>query len=121
MKLAKIVRRFRVDKPHKFPLSDYDPADTCGLDIEKAEAKAMLANGVKRLSDLQEKLYAQNRWAVLVVFQSMDAAGKERDQACDVGRQSARLRGARLQGAKRGRARSRLSLAHRQSSAGART
>src|SRR2546423_5541595 len=77
MKLTKIVRRFRIDKPHKFRLSDYDPADTCGLDIEKAEAKAMVANGVKRLSDLQEKLYAQNRWSVLVVFQAMDAAGKD--------------------------------------------
>jgi PPK2 family polyphosphate:nucleotide phosphotransferase len=77
MKLAKMVRRFRIDNPDKFRLSDYDPADTCGLDIEKAEAKAMLADGVERLAALQEKLYAQNRWSVLVVFQAMDAAGKD--------------------------------------------
>jgi PPK2 family polyphosphate:nucleotide phosphotransferase len=77
MKLTKIIRRFRIDKPDKFRLSDYDPADTCGLDIEKAEAKAILADGVERLADLQEKLYAQNRWAVLLVFQAMDAAGKD--------------------------------------------
>ena len=77
MKLSKIIRRFRIDKPDKFRLSDYDPADTCGLDIEKAEAKAMLADGVERLAALQEKLYAHNRWAVLAVFQAMDAAGKD--------------------------------------------
>src|SRR2546421_5598125 len=77
MKLAKIVKRLCIAKPHKFRLSDYDPADTCGLDIDKAEAKVMLANGIERLKELQEKLYAQNRWAVLVVFQALDAAGKD--------------------------------------------
>ena len=77
MKLSKIIKRFRIDDPEKFRLADFDPADTCGLDIEKAEAKAMLADGVERLSALQEKLYAQDRWAVLAVFQAMDAAGKD--------------------------------------------
>jgi len=77
MKLAKMVKRFRIDKPDKFRLADFDCADTCGLDLEKAEAKALLAAGVERLSGLQEKLYAANRWAVLVVFQAMDAAGKD--------------------------------------------
>ncbi|TMJ04824.1 MAG: polyphosphate kinase 2 family protein [Alphaproteobacteria bacterium] len=77
MKLTKIIKKFRIDKPDKFRLSDCDPQDTCGLDIEKADAKAMLASGVERLTELQEKLYAQNRWAVLVVFQAMDAAGKD--------------------------------------------
>jgi PPK2 family polyphosphate:nucleotide phosphotransferase len=77
MKLAKIIKKFRIDHPDKFRLSDFDCADTCGLDIEKAEAKAMLADGVERLAALQEKLYAQNRWAVLAVFQAMDAAGKD--------------------------------------------
>jgi PPK2 family polyphosphate:nucleotide phosphotransferase len=72
-----MVKRFRIDKPDKFRLSEIDPAETCGLDLEKAEAKAMLANGVERLAALQEKLYAQNRWAVLAVFQAMDAAGKD--------------------------------------------
>jgi PPK2 family polyphosphate:nucleotide phosphotransferase len=77
MKLTKMVKRFRIDKPDKFRLSDIDSADTRGLDLEKAEAKAMLANGVERLAALQEKLYAQNRWSVLAVFQAMDAAGKD--------------------------------------------
>src|SRR3954451_2191735 len=77
MSLAKTLHRFRIDKPDKFRLGDYDPADTCGLDLEKAEAKALLADGVERLAALQEKLYAQNRWAVLAAFQAMDAAGKD--------------------------------------------
>src|SRR5258707_2305551 len=77
MKLAKLIERFRVGKQDKFRLANVDPADTGGVDIGKAEAKALLADGVERLSGLQEKLYAQNRWAVLVVFQAMDAAGKD--------------------------------------------
>src|SRR3954465_8392742 len=77
MKLAKLIKRLRVGKADKFRLADFDPADTHGIDIEKSEAKARLAEGVERLSALQEKLYAQNRWAVLAVFQAMDAAGKD--------------------------------------------
>lgn len=77
MKFGKLTERYRVDKPDKFRLSGIDPADCCGMDIDKDEAKAMLADGVKRLSDLQEKLYAQDRWSVLVMFQAMDAAGKD--------------------------------------------
>jgi PPK2 family polyphosphate:nucleotide phosphotransferase len=77
MSLAKKLHHFRIDKPDKFRLADYDPADTCGLDIEKADAKAMLASGVERLAGLQEKLYAQDQWAVLAIFQAMDAAGKD--------------------------------------------
>jgi PPK2 family polyphosphate:nucleotide phosphotransferase len=77
MKLERIGRRFRVDKPRRFRLADHDPAEVCGLAIEKAEAKAMLAEGVERLSALQEKLYAADRWSVLIVLQGMDAAGKD--------------------------------------------
>jgi PPK2 family polyphosphate:nucleotide phosphotransferase len=77
MKLSKIAKRFRIDKPAKFRLSDHDPADCCGLSIDKDDAKAVLKEGVERLSDLQEKLYANNKWSVLVVFQAMDAAGKD--------------------------------------------
>jgi hypothetical protein len=54
MKLSKIAKRFRIDKPAKFRLSDHDPADCCGLSIDKDDAKAMLKEGVARLSDLQE-------------------------------------------------------------------
>jgi PPK2 family polyphosphate:nucleotide phosphotransferase len=77
MDLTKIIKSYRVDKPDKFRLADIDPADTCGLDLDKDEAKEMLGEGVKRLSDLQERLYAQDCWAVLVIVQAMDAAGKD--------------------------------------------
>jgi PPK2 family polyphosphate:nucleotide phosphotransferase len=77
MNIAKLVKGFRVDKVKKFRLAGVDPADCCGLDIEKDEAKTMLAEGVKRLDDLQERLYAQDRWSVLMIFQAMDAAGKD--------------------------------------------
>lgn len=77
MKLEDIARRFRVDKPRKFRLSDHDPAECCGLTIDKAEAKALLAEGIDRLSDLQQRLYASGRWSVLIVLQAMDAAGKD--------------------------------------------
>ena len=77
MKLENLAKRFRIDKPHKFKLSDYDPADSAGLSIDKADAKAMLADGIARLSNLQERLYASNTWSVLIVLQAMDAAGKD--------------------------------------------
>jgi PPK2 family polyphosphate:nucleotide phosphotransferase len=77
MKPERFVHRLRVDKPKKFRLADFDPADTGGMDFEKDIAKALLAEGVKRLVELQERLYAQDRWAVLVIIQAMDAAGKD--------------------------------------------
>jgi PPK2 family polyphosphate:nucleotide phosphotransferase len=77
MKLSKIVKQFRIAKPNKFRLADIDPADTCGLDMDKDEAKKLLADGTRRLAELQERLYAQDRWAVLAIFQAMDAAGKD--------------------------------------------
>jgi len=77
MKTDKLLKRYRVDKPDKFRLADYDPADTAGLTLDKTEARAMLANGVERLADMQERLYAENRSSVLAVFQAMDAAGKD--------------------------------------------
>ena len=46
-------------------------------DIDKDDAKAFLARGIERLSDFQERLYAQDRWAVLAIFQAMDTAGKD--------------------------------------------
>src|SRR5437879_6277788 len=77
MKLAKIAKRFRIDKAEKFRLADHDPADCYGLDIEKDTAKEVLGEGVKQIAELQERLYAQERWAVLAIFQGMDAAGKD--------------------------------------------
>lgn len=77
MKIDSIAKRFRIDKPDKFRLSKHDPAECCGLSIEKSDAKSLLAEGVKRLGGLQEKLYADGRWSVLIVLQAMDAAGKD--------------------------------------------
>jgi PPK2 family polyphosphate:nucleotide phosphotransferase len=77
MKLEKLVKRFRIDDPDHFRLASIDPSDTGGLDLDKDEAKAVLAGDLDRLSDLQERLYADNRWSLLIVLQAMDAAGKD--------------------------------------------
>jgi PPK2 family polyphosphate:nucleotide phosphotransferase len=74
---SEIIARFRVDKGSGFTLAGYDPCDTCGLDIDKKEAKELLETGVKRLSKLQERLYAEGRWAILAVLQGLDTAGKD--------------------------------------------
>jgi PPK2 family polyphosphate:nucleotide phosphotransferase len=74
----KLLERYRVTDGGKFRLEDVDPADTCGLKSEfKPEAKELLQRGVDWLAEAQEKLYAQDRWAVLLIFQAMDAAGKD--------------------------------------------
>ena len=67
---------YRVDDGAKFRLKDFDPGDTGDLKSKK-HAEKELQRGVEQLSELQNKLYAQNRWAVLVIFQAMDAAGKD--------------------------------------------
>jgi PPK2 family polyphosphate:nucleotide phosphotransferase len=77
MSLTKFAKKYRVDDPDKFRIEEWDPADTGKLDIDKKEAKDLLAEGVERLSDQQERLYAQDRWAMLLIFQAMDAAGKD--------------------------------------------
>jgi PPK2 family polyphosphate:nucleotide phosphotransferase len=77
MKLAKLIKRYRIDDPEHFKLAAFDPADTGGLDLDKDNAKAMLEQDVERLAKLQERLYAHDRWALLVVLQAMDAAGKD--------------------------------------------
>jgi PPK2 family polyphosphate:nucleotide phosphotransferase len=77
MNFAKLTKRFRIDKADGFRLSDFDPADTCGLDLGKSAAKDMIADGLRHLTAMQEKLYAQNRWALLVILQGVDAAGKD--------------------------------------------
>jgi PPK2 family polyphosphate:nucleotide phosphotransferase len=73
-----LSRPYRIDKGRGFRLKDIDPADTGTLGAEdKPEAVEGLALGVDALAELQDKLYAQDRWAVLLVFQAMDAAGKD--------------------------------------------
>ncbi len=77
MSRASLANRYKVTDGRKFKLSDYDPRDDGGLGIDKSEAKERLEQDIKSLSDLQEKLYAQDRWSVLLIFQAMDAAGKD--------------------------------------------
>jgi len=70
-----LLERFQVGPGGRFTLDDVEPDDTAGL--EKAGAGERLARGVERLGELQERLYAQDRWAVLLIFQGMDASGKD--------------------------------------------
>src|SRR5213082_2405525 len=72
----RIVEKYRITKGEKFRLKDYDPADTNGVK-SKQHAENILERRVGLLSDMQEKLYAQDRWALLLIFQAMDAAGKD--------------------------------------------
>ncbi|MGE0682029.1 MAG: polyphosphate kinase 2 family protein [Candidatus Binatia bacterium] len=72
----KLVDPFRVSNGKKFRLKDYDPNDT-GRIQSKEHARVLLEQGIARLSELQEKLYAQDRWSLLLIFQAMDAAGKD--------------------------------------------
>src|SRR5262249_12635047 len=73
-----VVDPFRVDHGKKFRLKDFDPADTLEFgDEDKPRAKEALASGIEVLADLQDRLYAQDKWALLLIFQAMDAAGKD--------------------------------------------
>ena len=75
-RIESFVKPFRVTDGKKFKLKQIDPDDTGGLK-SKEEAAKLLATGVQRLAELQDKLYAQDRWSLLLVFQAMDAAGKD--------------------------------------------
>ena len=78
MKIEKMLKKYRVENGKHFRLKDFDPADTHGLDSEsKDEGKKLLEDGVQQLSELQDILAAQDRWGLLVIFQAMDAAGKD--------------------------------------------
>ena len=74
--VAELAARYRVTDGSDFRLKDYKPDDTWKF-TEKALAKNLLKEGIKRLTDLQERLYAQDQWSVLLIFQAMDAAGKD--------------------------------------------
>ena len=77
MPAAKFIERYCIDKPDRFRLADFDTADTCGLNLDKDEVKALVAADAERLGELQERLYAEDKWAVLIVLQGMDTAGKD--------------------------------------------
>ena len=76
MKTEKIADTFRVNSGKHFRLKDFDPADT-GHWRSKEHAGEALQQGIARMAELQDKLYAQDRWALLLIFQAMDAAGKD--------------------------------------------
>jgi PPK2 family polyphosphate:nucleotide phosphotransferase len=74
----KLARPYCITNGMKVRLGNIDPADTGGLGSEdKPRAKEGLQTGVQALAELQGMLYAQDRWAVLLIFQGMDAAGKD--------------------------------------------
>jgi PPK2 family polyphosphate:nucleotide phosphotransferase len=86
MKTKEIIKRarelakpFRITKGKDFRLKDVDPDETLEFtkEADKPRAKEALAMGVAALAELQDKLYAQDKWAVLLIFQAMDAAGKD--------------------------------------------
>ena len=76
MKTREYVKPFEITDGSGFRMKDFDPAETLGLK-SKERATEILERGIVRLSQLQEQLYAQDRWGILLILQAMDAAGKD--------------------------------------------
>jgi PPK2 family polyphosphate:nucleotide phosphotransferase len=76
MKMGKIANTYCIENGKHFKLKDFDPADTGHWKSEEHATEA-LAEGIQRTADLQDRLYAQDQWALLLIFQAMDAAGKD--------------------------------------------
>jgi PPK2 family polyphosphate:nucleotide phosphotransferase len=77
-RIEELITPYRVTSGKDFKLKDFDPADTGNLEsVDKADAKELLEQGVQWLAEQQDMLYAQDHWALLLVFQAMDAAGKD--------------------------------------------
>jgi polyphosphate kinase 2 (PPK2 family) len=77
-RIGKLVDPYRVTRGKKFRLEDFDPGDTGGLGSDhKPMARELLGKGIQWLAEEQDKLYAQDRHSLLLVFQAMDAAGKD--------------------------------------------
>src|SRR5262247_1743629 len=72
----KYVQPFRITQGEGFQLQNHNPGDTCGL-VNKGEAAELLTRGTEWLAEEQDMLYAQDSWSLLLVFQAMDAAGKD--------------------------------------------
>jgi PPK2 family polyphosphate:nucleotide phosphotransferase len=73
---SKLAKPYRIDSGKNFRLKDFDPTST-GHFRSKDHAQELLDKGIAEMAELQDKLYAQDRWAVLLIFQAMDAAGKD--------------------------------------------
>src|SRR5580698_40340 len=76
MKASKLTKSYRIDDGKHFHLNDFDPADS-GDWQSREDAEARLRKDIERLTELQGKLYAQDCWSLLLIFQAMDAAGKD--------------------------------------------
>jgi PPK2 family polyphosphate:nucleotide phosphotransferase len=76
-RIQKYVQPFRITKGEHFQLKNYDPNETLGLKLNKSERSKLLKQGTAWLAEEQDMLYAQDLWSVLLVFQAMDAAGKD--------------------------------------------
>src|SRR5258707_5368729 len=74
-----LAKPFRISKGKDFRLKDVDPDDTLEFtkEADKPRAKEALTTGITAMAELQDKLYAQDKWALLLIFQAMDAAGKD--------------------------------------------
>lgn len=75
-KIKNFIQPYKITNGKNFRLKDFDPADTAHLRA-KEQAEELLSQGIKRVRALQEKLYAQDQWSLLLIFQAMDAAGKD--------------------------------------------
>jgi PPK2 family polyphosphate:nucleotide phosphotransferase len=76
-RMRQLLKPYRITDGKGFRLKHHDPGDTAGHLLGKTDSATLLAEGVQQLSQLQEKLYAQDQWAMLCAFQAMDAAGKD--------------------------------------------
>jgi PPK2 family polyphosphate:nucleotide phosphotransferase len=76
MKTAKLAKSYRIDDGEHFRLKDVDPGDT-GKWKARDDANEQLQTDIARMADLQAKLYAQDNWGLLLIFQALDAAGKD--------------------------------------------
>jgi PPK2 family polyphosphate:nucleotide phosphotransferase len=76
-RIQKYIQPFRITKGKGFQLKNFDPGHTCGLKLGKGEASELLQQTTEWLAQEQDLLYAQDRWSLLLVFQAMDAAGKD--------------------------------------------
>ena len=76
-RIEQYIAPFRITKGKGFRLADFDPGDTCGLKLDKGQASELLQRGTEWLAEEQSMLYAQDAWSLLLVFQAMDAAGKD--------------------------------------------
>jgi polyphosphate kinase 2 (PPK2 family) len=74
--LQSVAQHYRIERSQGFRLKDFDPGDTWHFQ-SKEDADAALEKGIAQLVDLQDKLYAQDRWALLLILQGIDAAGKD--------------------------------------------